>query len=576
MLKKVLFLLTLTFFPLISFAAAQLQAMLDNYSVAPGETVILQLILHQASDRDLRTIREPDVSPLKPDFHIHQQSRNQLSQIINGQISNQVTWTYVLEPRKLGEIDIPPLRLKTSNGYLSSQPLTIRVTQDQQKRDNTWIEAFVSKENPYLHEPIYYTLRVYHPATVKEFEAHPPTDNLLVEQLTDLHTQRFRKNNQNLFVSEVTYLLTPLRSGRLDLSGGKMRALKASSQNHRNPGMMNFNFGFQQYKPIVLTSDPISLEVKPPPVNLPVWLPLKNLRVEHTWETALKEATTVGTPLIRTLSLVGEGMGGQSFPDLTQLLNDNSNFRVRSPKPENERKLLSDQKTPATFYTQTFSLIPLKTGQLTLDAIKIPWWDVETDQLKWAEIPAQSFTVKDNPHHNLNTLANTTNHASPSGSTTTTVNHITAHPLQPLSFSLLMAATLALFIGLIQIWWQRWHFYRTRHVNKTLNLKNFKNQIRHATDMKTLQMLIQNYAQTHWQLPAYTALSTIGLYLQKHYDAAEGIAEQLQVLEAALYGNRPIVLDDWKQTFLQNFQQLRPKTSTTQAATGYNTALNPT
>jgi hypothetical protein len=42
---------------------------------------------------------------------------------------------------------------------------------------------------------------------------------------------------------------------------------------------------------------------------------------------------------------------------------------------------------------ETIALIPTRAGQFTLPAIKIPWWNTQTDQLEYAQLPEQTVRV---------------------------------------------------------------------------------------------------------------------------------------------------------------------------------------
>jgi hypothetical protein len=245
-----------TFSP--AFAAPRLLATVDTNQITPGETLTLKLELS-----DTNAIGEPNLSSIEDDFAIYNQQQFHSTQIINGQVSRKILWQYTLEPQKTGVLTIPSITLKTQAGYLRSQPIKIKVSKTPVKRnDGIRLEATISNPNPYLHQPILYTLRLYHRGKLRDLEPIPPANDVILEQLTKLSQHRTVKNGQQIIVAQITYLLTPLRSGKLELDSAKMKALKPDNRNNRFGG--NFlSFGID-YHAITIGSAPLTLDVQPP------------------------------------------------------------------------------------------------------------------------------------------------------------------------------------------------------------------------------------------------------------------------------------------------------------------------
>ena len=43
---------------------------------------------------------------------------------------------------------------------------------------------------------------------------------------------------------------------------------------------------------------------------------------------------------------------------------------------------------------QSLAIVPTQSGRITLPEVRIPWWNVETDSLQYARLPAQTIMVK--------------------------------------------------------------------------------------------------------------------------------------------------------------------------------------
>jgi hypothetical protein len=537
------------FFP--AFAAPQFVATVDTNRVMLGETLTLKLELSGA-----QASGSPDVSQLENVFAVYGPQHQQMTQIINGRMSSKIVWQYTLEAQKAGTFVIPSFTVNTDTGYLRSQPIKLKVTKTPVKRnDNIRLEAIVSNPTPYLHQPLLYTLRLYHRGNLRELEPIPPNDGVIMEQLGKMTQQRTVVNGKQMIIAQITYILTPLRSGKLELGTAKMKAMKPDRRGN-SFGNSFFSLG-PDYRPTTISSVPLTLQVQPPQVSQHPWLPLTHLRLKQNWESDIQKPVTAGVPLIRTLTLVAQGMGGQALPKLTAFVQSNADFRVRTPKPETERGILPDRKTPVSTIIQSFSLIPLNTGKLQLPAIRIPWWNVKKNILTWAELPAQTIEVI--PNQNYITPQNnmtSSNVVTTEPKTVTVVNQPTS---QPTYFSqaqqvLLALAISALLIALWHSWYTRYRLSKNEHQRHIADKKSswmsdavFKKRLESTTELATIKQLIQEYAHLRWQISKNASLQTIAQHLTKHYVGSGQTTDLFKDFNAALYGKQAFDLMDWKK-----------------------------
>ncbi len=512
------------------FAAPQLTAIVDSNQVMLGDIFTLTLELSDAN-----ALGEPELGRLENKFIIHSQQQSRSTQIINGNSSSQIIWQYYLEAQTTGTSLIPALKLETSVGYLQTNPIKMKITSDQIKRkDNIRLEATVSNSNPYLHQPIIYTLRLYYKGELRDLEAIPPSNDVIMEQLQNkIIPQRKIVNGQQVIVAQIKYLLTPLRSGKLKLDSGKMKGLKQANRNNN-------------YRPVVISSIPITLEVKAPPTSQP-WLPLENLTLTYNWESDISKPVIAGTPLVLSLKLIAEGMGGQALPKLEDLIRNTADFKVRSPKPEVERTFLSDRKIPASTIINNFSIIPTNIGNLELPTIRIPWWDLPNQKLAWTELPAQTIKV----------IANVNNIITNKVPAQIIQQHII---VQQLSFSNTQYVCLILSIfALLTALWQSWYSRHNIVISKTKQHKQhmsnniFKRRLEKTEELVEIKTLIQEYSYLRWQIPKNSSLQTIA----KQLPTTNQFTELFNELSAAIYGKQEFNLSDWKQRCINLILQIK-------------------
>ncbi len=107
----------------------------DRLDIDLNESFTLEVI----SDTNIDD--QPDISVLEGDFYIGQGSQLSNTTIVNNQIRRSKTWTYVLMPKRAGEITIPPISI----GAESSASLTITVNEPSYAPPGE-AEVFVTSE----------------------------------------------------------------------------------------------------------------------------------------------------------------------------------------------------------------------------------------------------------------------------------------------------------------------------------------------------------------------------------------------------------------------------------------------
>ena len=87
-------------------ANAAVVASVDRADIEINESFTLKVLV----DTDVDV--EPDASALETDFQVGQRSQLSNTTIVNGEISRSRTWTYVLMPKRAGDLVIPTVVLR--------------------------------------------------------------------------------------------------------------------------------------------------------------------------------------------------------------------------------------------------------------------------------------------------------------------------------------------------------------------------------------------------------------------------------------------------------------------------------
>jgi hypothetical protein len=575
MMRKLCLLVLVLLAPLPVFAAS-FTATVDSPQVTASEGFTLQLSLSGADAKG-----NPDLSTLKQSFDIVGQAQTSNTSIITGHMSSSTGWQLALIPKQTGHVTVPPVAVDTDNGRLTTQPITLDVsdTAPQQSsqgapthaaRDVT-ISATASLSNPYQDQPIIYTVRIVAHESISDLSLGDVTaDNAIVQPQGEAETKDAVENGVPVKIIEMRYLVTPLKAGPLTIAPVTMQgSIASNAPAPRLNGMSNGfidpmtifqqmgNFGFMQSKPFSIASNAVTLNVKAPAVAMDPWLPLKEFKIAEKIDAA--QAIKVGDPITRTFTLLADGTAGSQLPSLDLHLNA-TDFKVYADKPKTTASIDKNTGDVLGQREESFSLIPLNPGSLTLPEIKVPWWDIKNDRIAYAEVPARSIDVLPAPviinESTQNASRPQMNDAIRSPQAQTPPQNASA--CQTPWFWYGLVALLVLAIISIALWAINLH----RKINRqsgTIDVEDHAEHIKENSpadikwdQIRTVEDLHRQllaYAHNHWGAPQNAtleaALTPQALKLSNIYDQAE-IETITRELNAALYAAKSVDLEDIK------------------------------
>ena len=374
----------------VSYALAELTISdaVDKTSVAVGEEILLTIDISGQS----LNIPSIEVPPLA-NFSIYSSGRSQSMSFVNGQVSNSISFRYILIPSTQGKFTIPALNFKYDGKTYSTQTIEISVSasqktsvtsanqgtpkvtaQDTALNDKAiFIKATTDKSSVYVNEQITYSFRLYRrvdfltqpqftPPNFSGFwsESYPPTNNM-----TEL-------NGRKYMLSELKFVLFPTSPGKIIIDPSTLQCQIASN----NPDDF-FDGFFNMGKPTTLHTDPITINVYP--------LPSKDKPANFSGAVGQYEIsaqsdklnTKTNDPI--TLSVIVSGSGNiktMPEPQMPQI-NEFRKFDTASTYDIN--------KTAGKFTgSKTFKtlLSPQSSGTKTIPAIEFSYFDPQSRSYK--------------------------------------------------------------------------------------------------------------------------------------------------------------------------------------------------
>lgn len=357
-------------------ATYSLTAHTDRQQLYLGESLELRLELD-----DLSYFLEPDLSVLKHDF-----------ELLSSQRSNQTMtqqWVFQLLPKKAGALKIPAIAL----GKYSSKPISIQVKQFRAPNalavEPVYMDSQVDKEHAYLQEQVILTLRIYHSVPLY---ASGQLSTLSMPQARVIPLGKPRTAEQFINgirhgVIEIRYAIFPQATGTLAIPS---LTFTATLTGH-DPSSLEPPSNLPGQR-IEVSSAQIPLQVIPPPAEFPSdspWLPARSLKLEQQWSPEQPSLFT-NQALNQSVLIRAEGLPNSSIP---KLLTQQYESFYSYANPVEQQQLISESGV-SSLTQERLALVAMHSGELQVPALKLPWWNTQSDQLEYAQLPAYSVQFK--------------------------------------------------------------------------------------------------------------------------------------------------------------------------------------
>ena len=367
---------------LVVFAAARSQAALevavDRQEVALGDSI--RLVITATADEDLDAL---DLRRLLADFEILQRSATSSTSIVNGQRSQTRQVLLDLSPRREGLLAIPGLRI----GASTSEPVAVEVGPPPAPTDanqTVVVSAEVDSQEVYVQGQILLTVRIQQAINLDSRSVSElQLDNAYVQPLEQNSFQR-TQDGRPWLVHEVRYAIFPEQSGTLTIPPQVFTGRESSGRR----SVFDFGSGGRQLQ---RRTEPLTVNVLPRPSAFPAndtWLPARDLVLEESW-SKIPDTLQAGESVTRTIPLRGTGLQGAQLPPITFEAQDGLRYYPDQPA-------VTDAESAAGLVGQrreSAALVANRAGRFTLPEIRIPWWDVAQDTVRYAVLPARDITV---------------------------------------------------------------------------------------------------------------------------------------------------------------------------------------
>ncbi len=357
-------------------AHAAVTASVDRSRITLADSLVLKL--RATGGEDLEKI---DLHKLLTDFEVANTRTSSQFSIINGKSERSKELSAVLLPRRSGSLVIPSLNIEGQR----TREIAVLVTDAPAGIDagkDVFVEAEVDREAVYVQSQLIHTFRIYQAIELDDLNRSKLEINDAVVEELDSTTFQRTVEGRTYRVIEVKHAIFPQLSGELEIPSITFNARRLL------PTRSLFNI--RSGEPVRRRSQPIKVRVKPVPASWPdaPWVPADLLNLEESWST-LPEELEVGDSVTRTLTLTARGVDASQLPRIDQ--EEVPGIKVYPDKPRSENRPGNNGIT--AIGTSSAALLITEPGNFKLPAIRIPWWDTQSDQLRYAEVPARTISV---------------------------------------------------------------------------------------------------------------------------------------------------------------------------------------
>jgi hypothetical protein len=361
-------------------AQAAVIASVDRANVELNESFTLKITVDTAIDT------EPDASALEEDFYVGTRSQLSNTTIVNGQISRSRTWTYVLMAKREGNLEIPPVRI----GSERSEPVPVNVSPPSNAlpgEADIFVTAEVDHDESFVQAQILYTVKVYRSVATRQPRLSEPAITgveVLIEVAGEERSYEAKLNGKEYNVVERVYALFPQESGAIAITPTRFEARVL--RDGRITGRKIF-----ESEPIDIVVNPIP----PPPDGYAnaAWFPARAVTISENWSRE-PGSLPAGEPITRHITVTALGQLSTQIPVIDPAVPDT--IKTYPDKPE-FRDTAEATGIRASRRDQ-YALIGTAAGAVVLEALELPWWNIDAGEWQIASLPSTSLNILPSPN----------------------------------------------------------------------------------------------------------------------------------------------------------------------------------
>jgi hypothetical protein len=338
--------------------------------------------------------------------------RTQSVQIINGKVTSSKIFGYRIQPHKVGEFMIGPVRIKRRGQTYMSNAVVLKVT-DYAKApieaagpEGVMVEAFVDNANPYVGQQVTLVFRFAKTAAARVRNVGyqlPELPDFWNEEMASRREYSQRIDGTEYLVTEVALPLFPIREGRITIDKISFHYdevipsehSRSSPRSSRDPfgrsllddDFFNKFFGSARVAKRTARTAPIEIKVRPLPVEGRPQDFKGGVGAFSVKARLSEKEVNAGESATLTVMLSGQG----NMRDLSDPEFDFEGVKIYADTPSISVKSYDDKIVGEKIYK--LALVPQKAEEIELRGISVPYFNPQTERYEIASSAALTLKV---------------------------------------------------------------------------------------------------------------------------------------------------------------------------------------
>ncbi|MGB4246195.1 MAG: BatD family protein [Pseudohongiellaceae bacterium] len=352
----------------------------DRTELVRGETVLLTLRVEGQQGGV-----QMDLTPLDTNFEVVSTRTSSQMRTVNSQMESWIDYNLTLFPLVEGEVEIPSLSIAGE----TTEAIRINVlpkTQTTIAGQDLFMETVVNKQSIYVQEQLLFSIRLYY--TINGIRNPIFTELEMPESVIQMigTPNQYEKlvDGVRYGVYEKQYAIFPQRSGTLEIPDIMFRG-------EVTDGSSNYVFRNLNTRTITAFAEGYEVEVREKPASFPAdatWLPASEITINESWDNDFTNVR-VGDALTRVIRIEAFGLDGAALPPLQAQSIDTVNVY---PEPPSIERSYIDGNIVGT-RVESSSLLMTATGTVRIPGVTIPWFDIDTEEVKYATLEDTAVRV---------------------------------------------------------------------------------------------------------------------------------------------------------------------------------------
>ena len=394
-IKRIIVVIVFCFISVVLYAnKLEMYSSVNKTSVALNETLQLTISI-KGDSKSLPYFSAPTLK----DFNTYGSSQSKSMSIVNGQVTNTVSYIYTLSPKREGEYEIPSFKLDYDGQTYETDPIKITVSKaqtvssvpvqntqiPQQKQSSQvynfdtskaiFVESKVDKKTAYINEKIIYTFSFYTSVNLLSNPSYQaPSFIGFFTGNTTQNNYRTQINGRDYIVTDVSTELYPQQEGNIKIDKSMLAvSIEDFSKNYDD----FFASFFRRSKTVELVTDEINIKVLRVPQNIGM---VGSFKMSATVD---KKDKKENEPFDLKITISGDG-NIKTIQEPELVLSENLK------KYETSEKIIKqgDKEIGKEFTTL---IMPLSSGEGEIKISAQKYFDIQTKQIK--TLPVKNIKV---------------------------------------------------------------------------------------------------------------------------------------------------------------------------------------